>query len=438
MPTGFTTVFQGNTVYQSPLSYAAYNITSSAAPLVLQWALDNFPANGNVVAKIMDVNCTAVSGSLQLPAATNATAGETTLINNTGTQNLIVYDDTNPGVSGTILATLVPGSLWQFYLRSNATQAGTWGAFQYGAQVSALNASNLASNSVIAIGTTLNQSMPVKSLSAATYTLSTAAPPSGDRDQFLVNTGGASVWTLPAASAAGAGWYVQIRNQGTGGLTLQAGNNIDQINGVSGSPATISLNVKDSCFITSDGTNWWTIGLTNLLNAGFQYNALSITSGYYQLPTTITGNGAIRLTGTLTGNVTIGFPTSVAQYIIDNETVQGTFTIQIGIGGSSSLTQGTPISITTNNPASNAAYRSLVYSDGTSGASANTGLLTAVTTASGVVQVSGGGTGATTAGGALINLGGTSVGISLFTAASQAAAQTAMGVDQILNPMLWA
>ena len=434
---GFTTVFQGNTVYQSPLSYASYNVSTSAAPLVLQWALDNFPGNVSVVAKIMDINCTAVGGSIQLPSATNATAGETTLINNTGTQNLIVYDDTNPGVGGNILATIVPGSLWQLYLRTNATQAGTWGAFQYGAQVSALNASNLSSNSVIAIGTTLNQAMPVKSISASTYSFSNANPPTGDRDQFLVNTGGASVWTLPAASAAGNGWYVQVRNQGTGGLTLQAANNTDTINGVSGTPASVSLNVKDSCFVTSDGANWWTIGLTNLLNAGFQYNTLAVTSGYYQLPATITGNGVIRLTGTLTGNVTIGFPTLVANYIIDNETVQGTYTIQIGIGGVSSLTQPTPISITTNNPAGAAVYRTLVYSDGTTGVSANTGLLTAVTTASGVVQISGGGTGATTAGGALINLGGTTVGISLFQATSVASAQAAIGVDQILNPMLW-
>jgi hypothetical protein len=39
-----------------------------------------------------------------------------------------------------------------------------------------------------------------------------------------------------------------------------------------------------------------------------------------------------------------------------------------------------------------------------------------------------GGTGATTAGGALINLGGTSTGISIFTAANQQAAWTALGI----------
>jgi hypothetical protein len=44
-----------------------------------------------------------------------------------------------------------------------------------------------------------------------------------------------------------------------------------------------------------------------------------------------------------------------------------------------------------------------------------------------------GGTNATTASGARINLGGTSIGISLFTAVDQAAAWTALGVAQAGN-----
>jgi hypothetical protein len=47
------------------------------------------------------------------------------------------------------------------------------------------------------------------------------------------------------------------------------------------------------------------------------------------------------------------------------------------------------------------------------------------------ISVSDGGTGATTAGNALINLGGTATGIAIFTAASQAAAQVAIGLDPI-------
>ena len=66
-----------------------------------------------------------------------------------------------------------------------------------------------------------------------------------------------------------------------------------------------------------------------------------------------------------------------------------------------------------------------MYSDGTNVVAADTGGVAVP------ISVSDGGTGATTAGNALINLGGTATGISIFTAASQAAAQAAIGLDPI-------
>jgi len=47
------------------------------------------------------------------------------------------------------------------------------------------------------------------------------------------------------------------------------------------------------------------------------------------------------------------------------------------------------------------------------------------------LTVSQGGTGATTASAARVNLGGTSVGVAVFTAASESAAQIALGLDPI-------
>jgi hypothetical protein len=47
------------------------------------------------------------------------------------------------------------------------------------------------------------------------------------------------------------------------------------------------------------------------------------------------------------------------------------------------------------------------------------------------LAIADGGTGATTAGNALINLGGTATGIAIFTAATQGAAQVAIGLDPI-------
>jgi hypothetical protein len=69
--------------------------------------------------------------------------------------------------------------------------------------------------------------------------------------------------------------------------------------------------------------------------------------------------------------------------------------------------------------------RTITYCDGTNVVAADTGGLALP------VPISQGGTGATTSGNALINLGGTATGIAIFTAASQGAAQVAIGLDPI-------
>jgi hypothetical protein len=66
-----------------------------------------------------------------------------------------------------------------------------------------------------------------------------------------------------------------------------------------------------------------------------------------------------------------------------------------------------------------------LYCDGSNVVTADTGGVSVP------IAISEGGTGATTAGNALINLGGTATGIGIFTAASQAAAQVAIGLDPI-------
>jgi len=68
--------------------------------------------------------------------------------------------------------------------------------------------------------------------------------------------------------------------------------------------------------------------------------------------------------------------------------------------------------------------RRILYCNGVNVVTADT------STVSVPITVADGGTGSTTAGGALINLGGTGTGIALFTAASQSAAYSALGVAQ--------
>jgi hypothetical protein len=122
---------------------------------------------------------------------------------------------------------------------------------------------------------------------------------------------------------------------------------------------------------------------------------------------------AYRFTGILTGARNIIIPATVQQYWIDNRTT-GSFTFTVKVSGTTGVT------LTTNE-------RGIFYCDGSE-------ILDADTATIGLpISIANGGTGATSAGAALINLGGTSTGIALFEAANQAAAWTALGVAQAGN-----
>jgi hypothetical protein len=102
-------------------------------------------------------------------------------------------------------------------------------------------------------------------------------------------------------------------------------------------------------------------------------------------------------------------PKTTQQYWLSNETTGGTYTL-----GARTSTQAAALPITRGG-------RGIYYCNGTELVKADTQGI------SSPLSVAEGGTGATTAGAALINLGGTSTGIAVFNAASQAAAQAAIG-----------
>jgi hypothetical protein len=116
---------------------------------------------------------------------------------------------------------------------------------------------------------------------------------------------------------------------------------------------------------------------------------------------------AYNFTGVLTGNRSIIVPNTVQQYWVTNSTT-GSYTLTVKTSG------GTGVTIS-------AGARGIFYCDGSDVVDADT------STISLPVAVNQGGTGATTASGARINLGATTVGEALFTAASQSAAWAALG-----------
>lgn len=389
----FTQTFGGTNIYPSDVSYRYVSLTISQT---LDWPLETAPSN-NLVASIMDINATTTSLVITMPDAREASTGETVLFNNVGSNTFTVRTST-----GVQICAPTSGSTFQIYLTDNSTASGTWRSFQYGASASAADAANLAGLGLKAITTTLNQSTPVTSLSN-NYTTG-----SSDRAKALIWTGGAGTISLTAAPTLGNDWFVQVRNGGTGDLTIDP-NSSELINGAS----TLTLSPGDSCIIVTDGVEFWTIGFGQAAVYAFSVLQIDISgSGNYTLSIAELNKTAYIFTGTLTGNRDIIVPTTVQQYWVSNQT-SGSYALGIKTAAQSpavTVAQGA---------------RAILYCDGTNVVDADTATI-AIPVA--IVQ---GGTGATTASGARNNLGATSVGNAVFTAVSAAAAQVALDLDPI-------
>jgi len=390
--TVYTNIFGGSNISPAEISYAAVSLTANTT---YDWALETAPST-NLIAGIMDVTATSGPWSLTLPSALEASTGQTILFNNVGANSFIIRNN-----AGTQVAAPTSGQVWQLYLTNNTTAGGTWLAFQYGAAVSTANAASLAGTGLIAIGALLSLAMPVTFFGTA-YTAGIT-----DRAKTFIWNGGAGTFTMSAAGTLGDNWFLQLRNEGTGALVVDPPGT-QTINGSS----TLTFQPGDSAIIFTDGNNFYTIGYGQAPVFAFDYTTIGVAgTGNYTLSGSELNRIAYSFTGVLTGNRNIIVPQTVQQYwVANNTTGPYTLTVKTSIASGTSVTQGA---------------RAILYCDSTNVVAADT---------SGVslpLAITDGGTGATTAGNALINLGGTATGIAVFTAATQAAAQVAIGLDPI-------
>lgn len=390
--TVYTNIFGGDNISPSEVSYVSISLTSN---MTFDWPLETAPST-NLIASIMDVNAASGPFAIILPSALEASNGQTILFNNVGANAFVVRDST-----GTQVLNAAPGTVWQLYLTNNTTAAGTWRAYQFGAAVSSVNAASLAGTGLIAIGSVLSQAMPVTSFST-NYTTN-----QNDRSRTLIWVGGAGVLSLTAAATLADNWFINLRNEGTGSLVVDPAGS-ETING----SAALTFQPGDSAIICTDGVQFYTIGLGQAPVFAFDYTSIDVSgSGNYVLSGSELNRIAYQFTGTLTGNRNIIVPNTVQQYWVTNDTTGAyTFTVKTAAGTGVAIAAGS---------------RTILYCDGTNVVAADTGGLALP------VPISQGGTGATTAGNALINLGGTATGIAIFTAASQGAAQVAIGLDPI-------
>jgi len=386
--TTYTDVFGGANIYPSEISYSAIALSAN---VVLSWP-EETSTNTNLATRIIDVTPSATGKSIFLPDATKSGTGNTILFNNKGAYTFTVKDST-----GVQVGTIAAGTLWQVYLTNNTTAAGIYQLLQYGATTSIANASALAGTGIVAVGALLSQSVPITSFNSD-YTAGIA-----DRAIMYNWTGAGGTLTLPDPVTTGTNWFLYLRNSGTGAIVADAPGTTT----IDGS-GSLSFQPGESAIIATDGANFFTIGFGQSATFAFDYTVIAVGgTGNYTLSGSELNRVSYRFTGVKTGNRAIIVPATVQQYWVDNQTTGSyTFTVKTSAGAGVVIAAG---------------ERAILYSDGTDVLRADTAGV------SYPIAVAQGGTGATTAGAALINLGGTAVGTGLFTAASQAAAWSVLG-----------
>jgi hypothetical protein len=303
--TSYVNPYTGQTISPSQVGYE--NLTISA-DTTLQW-----PVNGNttsVVANIIDVTATTSGLSLIMPSATEVSVGQTTLINNIGSNTFTVKD-----TGGSTIVSISSGIAQYIYLTSNSTQNGTWDVVQFGAGTSSANAATLAGYGLTALNTTLNTSTAVTTFSS-TYTFIY-----GDRSSMYAWTGGAGTVTMPSAVDSGAGWYIVIKNNGTGvlNIAMTGANTID-------GNASAQLQIGESFVVVSNGTNWFSYAYGRSATFFFTTLTKNVTGGTVTLTSAEGANIIQAYQGVLTSNCIVVVPSTVQLYSLQNNTT-GAFTL---------------------------------------------------------------------------------------------------------------
>lgn len=329
----FAQRFGGQNIFPSQLTYQLIELTED---IELQWAMEVAAPGVLVVSDIIDVDADAIDWEIAFPDARNAGPGQSVLINNVGSNQVIITD-----ALGNEIGAVPDGEVWQFYLSDNTTEAGTWETFQFGTGTSSAVAAALAGAGLKAIANTLNVQLTPRGSAVSPLTIDNS-----DRAKIVQWTGGVGTGTLPDPAVVGSDWFVLVRNNGTGTWTITP--TAGDIDGA----ANLELSPTGSTIIYTDGTNYFTIGLSTYATSNFDFIAINVAgSGDLVLAGAQLDRISYRLTGVLTGNRNIIVPSAIQQYWINNSTAGNfTLTVKTAAGLGILVPQGSAI---------------IVYSDGT-------------------------------------------------------------------------
>ena len=207
-----------------------------------------------------------------------------------------------------------------------------------GIGTSSAAAGSLAGAGLTAIANTLNENTTVTPFST-NYTFITA-----DSATLFPWIGGAGTATLPNPILVGAGWFISVKNNGTGILTVTAvgaasaySTVIDPLapgNASPGGTSSVQVQIANSSIFVTDGTYWYTYALaqTNVFNYTqlvVNVNVPAITSPY-QMSATFAKNIIQEFTGVLSANLLVLLPPTVQLYSFRNLTTGG-YTLTFGI-----------------------------------------------------------------------------------------------------------
>jgi len=322
----FNSPFDGNVIQPTDVSFRAITLSANTT---LSWPI-NGNATDNYSARIMNVTASSAGLTLRMPPANQASVGEDALVRNTGANTFTLAD-----YDGNTISTIAAGECKYVYITTNATTAGTWGLIAFGVGTSNADASVLAGYGLKALASTLNAAYGVHTFSS-NYTALTS-----DRASAYVWTGGSGTLTLTSSVTLGDDWFILVRNNGTGTLTVSPPGG-EFINGA----ASIALQPADSCTICCSGAAFYTVGLGKSTQFNFTQLTKAVETGTYTLTSSEAANTVQKYTGTLTGNVTVELPQTIQVYYITNQTdgtgagYQITFTTTASGGATATVPAG--------------------------------------------------------------------------------------------------
>lgn len=312
--TTYTDLFGQNTVPPADAGYYAANISANS---FLSWENSFTGATGELLAAtFVDLSPAGTGLSVTLPSATQVSTGTEILIKNSGSSALSVLDNAANSVTS-----IAPGTIKYFMVTDNATAAGIWAVFTFGAGTSAADAVALAGKGLRVIANKLNAEVaywPVNS----NYTISES-----NRAVVIDASAGALMLTLPLSTSLSAGFYTFVRNSSTGNITLSPGGT-ELLDGLS----TKVLAPGESLILICTGLNWISVGFGRDATFVFGEVVLNAATTSITLTSGDVAGRMIRVSGTATANVTVTLPPVDNIYFINAESGLGIYSVTFTTG----------------------------------------------------------------------------------------------------------